>query len=200
MDSWLSCFLAFRSGPLAVLSPATRYFLSAFFPVVGAQAQARVPLKVSIKLVIPGVPADDTDKAFLIEDLDRMGCGCMLETLRCLKDVKMVRELKEGVPNQFKGTFRGCPEKWRTELWRGVDSFRANGNCLCGRIYKYVTKVFSGNPHKHDGFVVADCIDPRARAILAYLAPKLYAEKSLCITIRLSNTILEAFYGERVVD
>lgn len=66
---------------------------------------------MSIKLVIVGVSVDEMAKNFLIQDLDWMGCGSMMETLWCLKDIMMVRELKEVVPNQFEGTIEVCLEK-----------------------------------------------------------------------------------------
>lgn len=78
--------------------------------------------------------------------------------------------------------------------------FEANGNDLCSRKNKYVKRVFADNPHKHNGFGVADYTNRRARVVLAFLAPILYTEKPHCITVRLANTVLGAFYGERKVN
>lgn len=120
-----------------------------------AHAQAQGLLKVSNKLIIPGVPVDDTEKAFLVHDLHRMGCGGMLETPWCLRNVKIVRELKEMVPNKFEGTIRGCLDKSTTELWRRMYGFQANNNGPSGRKYKYVKRVIQGSPHKHDEYAIA---------------------------------------------
>lgn len=69
--------------------------------MAGAQAQAQAILKVSIKLVIPGIPADEEEKEFVIQDLDWMGCRGMLNTPWCVHDAQMVREIKKTVANQF---------------------------------------------------------------------------------------------------
>lgn len=60
--------------------------------------------------------------------------------------------------------------------------------------------MFLGKPNKHDGFAVDNCTDVRACVVLAYLAPILNAEKPHRIAVRLANTILGAFYGEREVN
>lgn len=49
-------------------------------------------------------------------------------------------------------------------MWRRVYGFEANKNGLFSRKHKYVKRVFKENPHKHNGYGMADCIDPRARA------------------------------------
>lgn len=78
---------------------------------------AGVPLKATIKAVVPSAPYDDTAKEMLMQDLDRMGCAGVLKMPWCLKDVKMVQKIVEGVPNLFEGTIWACPTKWTTEQW-----------------------------------------------------------------------------------
>lgn len=103
----LFSLLAFRSRPLPVLSPATRYFLFVFFPMASGQAQAHVPLKVSIKLVIPGILVDEEEKTFPIEDLERMGCGGILETLGVCKTSRWCANSKKAYLISSKAQSRG---------------------------------------------------------------------------------------------
>lgn len=67
-------------------------------------------------------------------------------------------------------------------------------------MHKYVKPVFPGNPHKHNGYGVVEYTDPRAHAVLAFLAMILYAKKPHYITVRLAITVLGALFDERKVD
>ena len=157
-------------------------------------------LKITLKTVVPFIPDNEAAKAMLCQNLDRMGCVGLLQAPWCLKDAKMVRELVEGAPNQFEGTIRASPAKWTAEEWRQVYGFQTNGNGLCGRKQKYVGTTFQRNPDKHDGYAVEDCLDQRTRTCLAFLAPILNPEKPHRLTVRLANTIIGAYSGEREVD
>lgn len=63
---------------------------------------------------------------------------------------------------------------------------------VVGQKANYVTGLFSQRPNKHDGFIVADCINERARICLEFLTPVMFPEKPQRLMVKLANTLLGA--------
>ena len=68
----------------------------------------RTPL--TLQSVVPAIPKEPGERAFLEEDLTRIGCIGLMSKPWSVKDEKMVQELVIGAPNQFKRTVRAHPE------------------------------------------------------------------------------------------
>ena len=63
-----------------------------------------------LRSVVPAIPKEPGEKAYLEEDLTRIRCIGLLSKPWTVKDEKMVRELIVGAPNQYEGTVRARPE------------------------------------------------------------------------------------------
>ena len=109
-------------------------------------------------------------------------------------------ELLGDKDNRWDGTVRQAPEKWTAKEWRKVYSFGRGGEGMASQIDRYIDGMFSGRVNPKDGYVVADCKDPRVKRVLEFLVPLLYPEKPTRVTIMVGNTIFEALSGERPVD
>jgi hypothetical protein len=94
---------------------------------------SEVPSKVRIRKIVPEVPRDETERAELLEDLQTMGCSELLEKPWGFKDEGVVRELLDGVSNEFDNTIRAIPTWWTEEVWREVYNFGTGGGGLAGR-------------------------------------------------------------------
>jgi hypothetical protein len=79
---------------------------------------SEVPSEVKLRKIIPEVPRDDSERVELLEDLQVMGCSGFLEKPWGFKDDWIVRELLDGVPNEFENSIRGQLVKWTEETWR----------------------------------------------------------------------------------
>jgi hypothetical protein len=111
-----------------------------------------------------------------------------------------VRELLDGVSNEFDNTIRATPTRWTEEVWREVYNFGTGGGGLAGRKDEYVKDCFKDLPNPKDGYNIEDCTDPRHRRMLAFLALIVYPDKLNRITVTLGNTIFGALIGGRKVN
>ena len=62
----------------------------------------RTPL--ILRSVVPTIPKELGERAYLEEDLTRIGCIGLLNKPWTVKEEKMVRELIVGASNQYEGT------------------------------------------------------------------------------------------------
>jgi hypothetical protein len=161
---------------------------------------SEVPSKVRIRKIVPEVPRDEAERAELLEDLQTMGCSGFLEKPWGFKDEEIVRELLDGVSNEFDNSIRALPTWWTEEVWREVYNFGTGGGGLVGRKDEYVKDCFKALPNPKDGYDIEDCKDPRHRRLLAFLAPIVYPDKPNRITVTLGNTIFGALIGGRKVN
>jgi hypothetical protein len=129
-----------------------------------------------------------------------MGCSGFLEKPWGFKDDRIVRELLDGVSNEFDNSIRGLPVRWTEECWREVYHFSKGGGGLAGRKDEYVKECFKDLPNPKDGYSIDDCKDLRHRRLLAFLVPIVYPEKPNRITVTWGNTIFDALNGGRKVN
>jgi hypothetical protein len=78
---------------------------------------SEVPSEVKLRKIIPEVPRDESERAELLEDLQVLGCSGFLEKPWGFKDDWIVRELLDGVSNEFENSIRAQPVKWTEETW-----------------------------------------------------------------------------------
>jgi hypothetical protein len=161
---------------------------------------SEVPSEVKIRKVVPEVPRDETERGELLEDLQRMGYSGLLEKPWGFKDDRIVRELLDGVTNEFDNTIRATPTRWTEECWREVYNFSMGGGGLVGRKDEYVKDCIKELPSPKDGYAIEDCTDRWHRRVLAFLIPILYPEKPNRITVTLDNTIFRVLNGGRKVN
>jgi hypothetical protein len=161
---------------------------------------SEVPSKVRIRKIVPKVPRDKVERAELLEDLQTMGCSGLLKKPWGFKNEEVVRELLDGVSNEFDNTIRATPTRWTEEVWREVYNFNPGGGGLAGRKDEYVRDCFKELPNPKDGYDIEGCTDPRHRRMLAFLVPIVYPDKPNRITVTLSNIIFGALIGGRKVN
>jgi hypothetical protein len=187
--------LSFSMAVKRTISPMTRQ---------QKRKNNEVPSKVRIRKIVPEVPRDEVERGELLEDLQTMGCSGLLEKPWGFKDEEVVRELLDGVLNEFDNSIRAAPTRWTEEVWREVwrevYNFSTGGGGLVGRKDEYVRDCFKELPNPKDGYSIEDCTDPRHRRMLAFLAPIVYPEKPNRITVTLGNTIFGALIGRRKVN
>jgi hypothetical protein len=150
---------------------------------------SEVPSEVKLRKVVPEVPRNETERGELLEDLQTMGCSGFLEKPWGFKDDRIVRELLDGVSNEFDDSIRAAPIRWTEECWREVYHFSTTGGGWAGRKDEYVKDCFKDLPSPKDGYAIEDCTDPRHRRMLAFLVPNVYPEKPNWITDTWGNTI-----------
>ena len=153
-----------------------------------------------LRSIIPAILREPGERAYLEEDLTRIGCIGLLNKPWTVKDEKMVRELIVGAPNQYEGTIRARPEMWDAGRWREAYGFGAGGEGFASRMDKFIGGKFRNAANLKDGFAIADCEDSRAKRVLKFLIPILYPEKPTQVTVTVGNTIFGALLGERKVD
>jgi hypothetical protein len=156
--------------------------------------------EVKLRKVVPEVLRDETERGELLEDLQAMGCSGFLEKPWGFKDDRVVRELLDGVSNEFDNSIRAAPIRWTEECWREVYHFSTGSGGLAGRKDEYVKDCFKDLPSPKDGYSIEDCKDPRHMRLLAFLVPIVYPEKPNRITITWDNTIFGALNGGRKVN
>jgi hypothetical protein len=159
-----------------------------------------IPSEVKLRKVVPEVPRDEAERGELLEDLQVMGCSGFLEKPWGFKDDRIVRELVDGVSNEFDNSIRAQPVRWTEETWREVYHFSKGGGGLAGRKDEYVKECFKDLPSPKDGYAIDDCKDPRHKRLLAFLVPIVYPEKPNRITVTWGNTIFGALNGGRKVN
>jgi hypothetical protein len=135
-----------------------------------------------------------------LEDLHVMGCSGFLEKPWGFKDDQIVKELLDGVSNEFDNSIRRQPIRWTEECWREVYHFSKGGGGLAGRKDEYVKECFKDLPSLKDGYSIDECKDLRHRWLLAFLVPIVYPEKPNRITVTWDNTIFGALNGGRKVN
>jgi hypothetical protein len=74
-----------------------------------------VPREVKLRKVVPDVPRNETERGELLEDLQTMGFSGLLEKPWGFKDDWIVRELLDGVSNEFDNSIRATPTRWTEE-------------------------------------------------------------------------------------
>jgi hypothetical protein len=156
---------------------------------------SEIPSKVKLQKVVPDVPRNETERGELLEDLQTMGCSGLLEKPWDFKDDRIVRELLDGVSNEFDNSIRATPTQWTEECWREVYNFSTGGGGLAKRKDEYVKDCFQELSSPKDGYAIEDCTDARHRRVLAFLIPILYPEKPNRITVTMGNTIFRALNG-----
>jgi hypothetical protein len=161
---------------------------------------SEVPSEVKLRKIVPEVPRDEAERGELLEDLQVMGCSGFLKKPWGFKDDRIVRELLDGVSNEFDNLIRGQPIRWTEECWREVYCFSKGGGGLAGRKDEYVKECFKDLPSPKDGYSIDDCKDPRHKRLLAFLVPIVYPEKPNRITVTWGNTIFGALNGGRKVN
>jgi hypothetical protein len=161
---------------------------------------SEVPSEVKLRKILPEVPRDESERAELLEDLQVLGCSGFLEKPWGFKDDRIVRELLDGVSNEFENSIRAQPVKWTEETWREVYRFSKGGVGLAGRKDEFVKGIFKELPNPKDGYAIEDCKDPRHKRLLAFLIPIVYPEKPNRITVTWGNTIFGALSGSRRVN
>jgi hypothetical protein len=68
---------------------------------------SEVPSEVKLRKIVPEVPCDEAERGELLEDLQVMGCSGFLKKSWGFKDDRIVRELLDGVSNEFDNSIRG---------------------------------------------------------------------------------------------
>ena len=59
---------------------------------------------LTLRSVVLAIPKEPRERAYLEEDLTKIGCIGLLSKPWSVKDEGMVRELTTGAPNQYEGT------------------------------------------------------------------------------------------------
>jgi hypothetical protein len=134
--------------------------------------------EVKLRKVVPEVPWRETERGELLEDLQTMGCSGLLEKPWGFKDDRIVRELLDGVSNEFKHSIRVSPIRWTEECWREVYNFSKGGGGMAGRKDEYVKDCFQALPNPKDGYAIEDYTDVQHRRVLAFLVSILYPKKA----------------------
>ena len=165
-------------------------------PAAAAQEKAVIKMKA----VTPHFPESDLELVELQEDLDRMGYIQLLSKPWALKSEYMLREILVGGPYKFKTTLRARPSQWTALAWRGAYGFGTNEQRVCGRGEDFTVGRFNHPVHSKDGYLIADCKDPRARRVLEFLVPILLPDKGARVTVGIASTILGCFENQRAVD
>jgi hypothetical protein len=107
---------------------------------------SEVPSKVKLRKIVPEVPRGETKRGELLEDLQVMGCSGFLEKPWGFKDDRIVRELLDGVSNEFDNLIRGQPVRWTEKCSTEVYRFGKGGGGLAGRKDEYVKGCFKDLP------------------------------------------------------
>ena len=163
-------------------------------------AMARTPIAaapqgetfIKIKAVMPRFPESDEEALQLQEELERMGCSQLMHWPWSLKSKHMLWELRVGSPNQFGGTLRARPNQWTSIAWRKTHKFGPDGNRneICARNEDFTQGRISSLVRTKNGYLTADCKNPRARRVLEFLVPILLPDKGARVTIGVASTIL----------
>ena len=83
---------------------------------------------------------------------------------------------------------------------RKTYGFGSDGDKICTRSEDFTQGKFNSPVHSKDGYLTADCKNPRARRVLEFLVPILLPDKGARITIGIASTILGCFEDRRAVD
>ena len=138
---------------------------------------------IKMKAVTPRFPETDLELLQLEKDLDRMGCVQLLSRPWALKTEYMLRKLRVGAPYKFKATLWARPSQWTAVAWRKIYSFGTEGKGLFGRNEDFTQGKFHNPVHNKDGYLIADCKDPRARRVLEFLVLIMFPDKGARVTM-----------------
>jgi hypothetical protein len=83
--------------------------------------------EVKLRKVVLDVPRNETERGELLEDLQTNGCSRLLEKPWGFKDDRIVKELLDGVSNEFDNSIRATPTRWTEECWRELYNFSTRG-------------------------------------------------------------------------
>ena len=155
---------------------------------------------LTLRSVVPAIPKEPGERAYLEEDLTRIGCIGLLSKPWSVKDERMVSELTTGAQNQYEGTVRARPETWGVGKWQEAYGFSAGGQGFASRTDRFIGGKFRNAANPKDGFAIANCEDSRAKRVLEFLIPILYPEKPTWVTVMVGITIFGALLGEQKVD
>ena len=155
---------------------------------------------MALKAVVPGILKSVKDRELLEEDLQRIGCYGFIEKPWGLRMEDLVAKLLGNKDNRWDGTVRQAPERWTAKEWGKVYGFEREGEGMASWTDRFIDGMFSGRVNPKDGYVVADCKDPRVKRVLEFLVPLLYPKKPTRVTITVGNTIFGALSGKRLVD
>ena len=155
---------------------------------------------LTLRSVVPAIPKEPSERAYLEEDLTRIGCIGLLSKPWTVKDERMVRELIIGAPNQYERIVRAWLETWDAGKWRETYGFSAGGEGFASWTDKFIGRKFRNAANSKDRFAITDCKDSRAKRVLEFLISILYLEKPTRVTVTIGNTIFGALLGERKVD
>jgi hypothetical protein len=111
---------------------------------------SEIPSEVKLRKVVPEVPRNETERGELLEDLQTMGYSGLLGKPWGFKDDRIVRELLDGVSNEFEHSIRATPVRWTEECWREVYNFSKGGGGLTRRKDEYVKDCFRALPSPKD--------------------------------------------------
>jgi hypothetical protein len=95
--------------------------------------------------IVPKVPRDEAERGELLEDLQVMHCSRFLEKPWGFKDDWIVRELLDGVSNEFDNSIRGQPIRWTEECWRECGNTDSNFFALRPQISTKTGSLRFGN-------------------------------------------------------
>ena len=153
---------------------------------------------VTAKYVCAVIPTDVTHWKELESDLASLGCLGLSHRPWAIRSDQLLREILDGVPNQFILTVRGRPDVWTEDLWAKVYGFKQSGLGLAARTDKFAVGKFRNPAHSKEGFSISDCISERHQRLLGFLIPILYPDKPSRVTITMANTIFGCFEGRSV--
>jgi hypothetical protein len=155
---------------------------------------------IVLRKLVSGQPLEQHLRE-LEENLERMGCKCLLGVPWSFKDKSLIREVLSGAPNQFEHSLRCDPSHWTKDKWQAVYGLGIQGGAgMAFRKDDFVQGKFAHNVDPKDGFPISDCVVEWERRVLEFIVPILYPEKPNRVTITLGNTIFGSLSGERPVD
>ena len=122
---------------------------------------------LTLRSIVLAISKEPSERAYLEEDLARIGCIGLLSKPWTVKDERMMRELTIGAPNQYEGTFRAWPGTWDARKWRELYGFSAGGEGFASQTNKFIDGKFRNSANPKDGFAIVDYEDSRAKRVAA---------------------------------
>lgn len=131
--------------------------------------------------------------------LDSMGLGGLLRLPWDFCSVDMVNEVFYARPHSdFKGTLRGQPSQWNSELIGEALGISSEGQDALPKGENQALEYFPKESiSTTDGWTVKQCTHPELRAVLAYLNPLLYPLKPHRVTVTTVSTIAACLFEGR---
>ena len=173
-------------------------------PEAAAMARREVGSKIPEKRVIPAIPLHSGDFGesahgshdHWVHRASLAGCG-MCRTPRCWQKLRAeLWSLPSG------RAIRAKYGNWTREHWRSTYDFPDTDEDLepgSKGDTDWVKERFSFLSD-HDGFKVADCLNPREQRLLEYVVPILNPEKPTTLTVTLARGILSALHRRKQIN